>query len=52
MRPSTSGSQRATAYELEWRAEGRPLHFFCYERRSPGEAAPAGRYLPSPDRPR
>jgi tRNA (guanine-N7-)-methyltransferase len=23
----------ATAYELEWRAEGRPLHFFDYRRR-------------------
>jgi tRNA G46 methylase TrmB len=23
-----------TAYELEWRAEGRPLHFFAYRRRS------------------
>ena len=22
-----------TAYELEWRAEGRPLHFFAYRRR-------------------
>ena len=22
-----------TAYELEWRAEGRPLHFFAYQRR-------------------
>jgi tRNA G46 methylase TrmB len=21
-----------TAYELEWRAEGRPLHFFAYGR--------------------
>jgi tRNA (guanine-N7-)-methyltransferase len=21
-----------TAYELEWRAEGRPLHFFAYRR--------------------
>jgi tRNA (guanine-N7-)-methyltransferase len=38
-----------TAYELEWRAEGRALHFFCYERGAPGEAEPAGRYLPSPD---
>ena len=33
-----------TAYELEWRAEGRPLHFFHYERRMPPEPAPAGRY--------
>ncbi len=33
-----------TAYELEWRAEGRPLHFFCYERRRPAEPAPARRY--------
>ena len=24
----------ATAYELEWRAEGRPLHFFTYRRRA------------------
>jgi tRNA G46 methylase TrmB len=23
-----------TAYELEWRAEGRPLHFFAYRRRA------------------
>ena len=23
-----------TAYELEWRAEGRPLHFWCYRKRS------------------
>lgn len=23
-----------TAYELEWRAEGRPLHFWCYRRRA------------------
>jgi len=23
-----------TAYELEWRAEGRPLHFFVYRRRA------------------
>jgi len=27
--------RKATAYELEWRAEGRPLHFFTYRRRSP-----------------
>lgn len=26
--------RRATAYELEWRAEGRPLHFFTYRRRT------------------
>ena len=25
--------RRATAYELEWRAEGRPLHFWTYRRR-------------------
>jgi tRNA (guanine-N7-)-methyltransferase len=25
--------RKATAYELEWRAEGRPLHFFTYRRR-------------------
>lgn len=25
--------RKATAYELEWRAEGRPLHFFRYRRR-------------------
>ncbi len=25
--------RRHTAYEDEWRAEGRPLHFFCYARR-------------------
>jgi tRNA (guanine-N(7)-)-methyltransferase len=24
--------RRPTAYELEWRAEGRPLRFFCYRR--------------------
>jgi tRNA (guanine-N7-)-methyltransferase len=23
-----------TAYELEWRAQGRPLHFFSYSRKS------------------
>lgn len=28
--------RRATAYELAWLAQGRPLHFFCY-RRLPGE---------------
>jgi tRNA (guanine-N7-)-methyltransferase len=27
--------RKATAYELEWRAEGRPLHFFRYRRRNP-----------------
>ena len=27
--------RKATAYELEWRAEGRPLHFFRYRRRTP-----------------
>jgi tRNA (guanine-N7-)-methyltransferase len=27
-----------TAYELEWRAEGRPLHFWCYRRRVGGTA--------------
>ena len=26
--------RKATAYELEWRAEGRPLHFFRYRRRT------------------
>jgi tRNA (guanine-N7-)-methyltransferase len=26
--------RRATAYEREWRAEGRPLHFFTYRRRT------------------
>jgi tRNA (guanine-N7-)-methyltransferase len=41
--------RQATAYELEWRAEGRPMHFFCYQRRVPAEAAPAERYPPSPD---
>jgi tRNA (guanine-N7-)-methyltransferase len=25
--------RKPTAYELEWRAEGRPLHFFTYRRR-------------------
>lgn len=30
--------RKPTAYELEWRAEGRPLHFFEYRRRA--EAAP------------
>jgi tRNA (guanine-N7-)-methyltransferase len=29
----------ATAYQLEWRAEGRPLHFFCHARRA--DATPA-----------
>jgi tRNA (guanine-N7-)-methyltransferase len=27
--------RKPTAYELEWRAEGRPLHFFSYRRRTP-----------------
>jgi tRNA (guanine-N7-)-methyltransferase len=27
-----------TAYAREWRAEGRPLHFWAYRRRSPGPA--------------
>ncbi|MGH0038101.1 MAG: tRNA (guanosine(46)-N7)-methyltransferase TrmB [Myxococcota bacterium] len=31
--PEVSDRPR-TAYELEWRAEGRPLHFFAYRRRS------------------
>jgi tRNA (guanine-N7-)-methyltransferase len=26
--------RKATAYELEWRADGRPLHFFTYRRRA------------------
>jgi tRNA (guanine-N7-)-methyltransferase len=26
--------RKPTAYELEWRAEGRPLHFFSYRRRT------------------
>jgi tRNA (guanine-N7-)-methyltransferase len=26
--------RKPTAYELEWRAEGRPLHFFTYRRRA------------------
>ena len=30
--PEVNG-RPATAYELEWRAEGRPLHFFEYRRR-------------------
>jgi tRNA (guanine-N7-)-methyltransferase len=34
--------RRPTAYELEWRAEGRPLHFFEYRR--------AGISAPSPER--
>lgn len=29
--PEVAG-RRSTAYELEWRAEGRPLHFFEYRR--------------------
>jgi tRNA (guanine-N7-)-methyltransferase len=29
------GDRAATAYELEWRAEGRPLHFFTYRRVAP-----------------
>ena len=37
--------RRSTAYELEWRAEGRPLHFFEYRRT--GISAPfAGRVWP------
>jgi tRNA (guanine-N7-)-methyltransferase len=39
--------RRSTAYELEWRAEGRPLHFFEYRRRgvplpSAGEGSSGG----------
>ena len=39
--------RRSTAYELEWRAEGRPLHFFEYRRASvhqpsAGRAPPGG----------
>jgi tRNA (guanine-N7-)-methyltransferase len=33
-----AGDRAPTAYELEWRAEGRPLHFFSYRR----VASPAG----------
>jgi tRNA G46 methylase TrmB len=36
--------RQPTAYELEWRAEGRPLHFFCYRRRPAAEDAREGRY--------
>jgi len=32
--------RRPTAYELEWRALGRPLHFFGYARRRPTRAGP------------
>ncbi len=35
-----------TAYELEWRAEGRPCHFFAYARR--GAPAPSKRPPPRP----
>ncbi len=28
--------RKPTAYELEWRAEGRPLHFWAYRRRAGG----------------
>lgn len=28
--------RKSTAYELEWRAEGRPLHFWAYRRRAGG----------------
>ncbi len=28
--------RKPTAYELEWRAEGRPLHFFEYRRKAEG----------------
>lgn len=30
-----------TAYEREWRAEGRPLHFWAYRRREGGASGPA-----------
>lgn len=36
--------RKPTAYELEWRALGRDLHFFCYER-GPGRVPPV-RYVP------
>ncbi len=32
-RPSVDDDRIATGYELEWRAEGRALHFFSYRRR-------------------
>ncbi len=34
--------RRPTAYELEWRAEGRPLHFFRYRRGGPGASREGG----------
>ena len=44
--PDVTG-RRPTSYELEWRAEGRPLHFFEYRRAglhvpSAGRASPGG----------
>ncbi len=45
-RPEVPG-RPPTAYEREWRAEGRPLHFWAYQRRALAEAArgPAGAAL-------
>lgn len=41
-----------TAYELEWRAEGRPLHFFRYRRAGPVELGEQrGRAKPRPEVP-
>ena len=37
-RPTAPG-RTTTAYEAEWRALGRPLYFFCYEKASDSRAA-------------
>jgi tRNA (guanine-N7-)-methyltransferase len=37
-----------TAYELEWRAEGRPLHFWSYRRRAPEAGSGAAVDGPKP----
>jgi tRNA (guanine-N7-)-methyltransferase len=40
-RPAAPG-RTITAYEAEWRALGRPLYFFCYEKASDSRAAMNG----------
>jgi tRNA (guanine-N7-)-methyltransferase len=39
--PEASG-RMTTGYESQWRAEGRPLHFFTYVRREDGDVGGAG----------
>ncbi|HEY5657285.1 MAG TPA: tRNA (guanosine(46)-N7)-methyltransferase TrmB [Myxococcota bacterium] len=40
-RPEVAG-RTTTAYEAEWRALGRPLYFFCYQRTSDSRGARSG----------